>query len=163
MNPPARRFLVIGIGNPDRGDDAAGRVVARLLRGTLPDDVDVLDQEGEATGLLACLDGARSAILVDASASAASPGTVRRFDVSTVPLASAGFAASTHGFGLADAVELARVLGQLPRRCIVYAIEGASFAIGDAMTPAVAAAARLVADRVREEISQSTRGDAGDA
>jgi len=28
--------LVIGVGNPDRGDDGVGRVVARLLRSHMP-------------------------------------------------------------------------------------------------------------------------------
>jgi len=152
MTPGSRRALVIGIGNPDRGDDAAGRAVALLVRGTVPDDVEVVDLDGEATALLARLDGAKAAVLVDASFSDAAPGTVRRFDVGAAPLAIAGFAASTHGFGLAEAVELARSLGQLPPRCIVFAIEGASFAIGAAMTPAVEQAVRAVAERVRGEI-----------
>ena len=45
--------LVVGIGNPDRGDDAVGRLVARALRGRVPADVRVVEQDGEATALLA--------------------------------------------------------------------------------------------------------------
>jgi len=43
---------VIGVGNPWRGDDAAGLAVARLLRGTVSPEVEVLEREGEPTGLV---------------------------------------------------------------------------------------------------------------
>ncbi|MFA6207521.1 MAG: hydrogenase maturation protease, partial [Methylocystis sp.] len=68
------------------------------------------------------------------------------------PLPRAAFGASTHGFGLAEALELARALGVLPPRCIVYAIEGEIFDIGAPMSPAVAAAVAVVADRLRADI-----------
>ncbi len=44
-------------------------------------------------------------------------------------------------------VELARALGRLPRRCIIYiyALEGASFEPGGPLSPPVAAAAAKVA------------------
>jgi hydrogenase maturation protease len=56
---------------------------------------------------------------------------------------------------LAETVELARVLGRLPARTVVYGIEGGSFAIGEPLTPAVAAAAVAVADAIREEVATS--------
>ena len=43
----------------------------------------------------------------------------------------------THAIDLSDAVELARALGRLPGRLDVYAIEGASFTAGDALSPDV--------------------------
>ena len=42
----------------------------------------------------------------------------------------ASFRSSTHAFGVGDAVELARALGRLPRRVVVYGVEGADFAAG---------------------------------
>ena len=45
----------------------------------------------------------------------------------------------THAFGLATAVELARVLGRLPGRVTVVGVEAASFAPGTALSPEVAA------------------------
>ncbi len=152
MARAAPRRIVIGIGNPDRGDDAAGREVARLLRGKLPDDVEVAEHNGEATALLARLDGVAAAFLVDACISGAPTGTVRRFDLAATSLPPAAFAMSSHGLGLADAMALARTLGQLPRRCIVYAIEGECFAIGAPLSPPVSAAANHVARLVGAEI-----------
>ncbi len=146
-----RRCVVLCIGNPQRGDDAAGRAVARALRALL-DGVEIVEEEGEATRVLARLAGADAAFIVDACVSGQAPGEIRRFDIGAGPLPHTGFSASTHGFGLAEAVELARALGVLPPRCVVYAIEGASFDIGAPLSPAVATAVEIVAARMRADI-----------
>ncbi len=149
--------LVIGIGHPDRGDDAVGRVVAARLREQRLEGVEVREHDGEATTLIEWLGGADEAILVDAALSDAEPGTVQRFDVATAVLPRARFGLSTHGIGLADAVELARSLGQLPRRCIVFAVEARSFLHGESLSREVEEAVAEVVRRVVEEIQQKDR------
>jgi len=47
MSSARCRQIVLGIGNAERGDDAAGRTVARLLQGRLPDDVEIAELEGK--------------------------------------------------------------------------------------------------------------------
>jgi hydrogenase maturation protease len=143
--------IVLGIGNPDRGDDAAGPAVARLLKDTLT-DFEVAEHGGEAAALLGCLDGVAEAYLVDACVSDAAAGTVRRFDAATTPLPRGVFGLSSHSFGLAEAVELGRALGRLPPRCIVYAIEGGGFEAGEPLSPPVQAAVADVVSRIRAEI-----------
>ena len=145
-------WIVIGVGNPDRGDDGAGPEVMRRLRCMVPGDVVLVEHDGEGAALIERFEGAASAFLVDACSSGAQPGTVRRFDVAQTPLPREALGLSSHGLGLAEAVELARALGQLPRSCVVYAIEGQSFAVGAPLSPAVAAAIADVADRLRVEI-----------
>jgi hydrogenase maturation protease len=61
---------------------------------------------------------------------------------------------SSHAWGLAEAIELARTLELAPREIIVYAVEGGSFDDGAALTPAVAAAARVVADCIVAEVGR---------
>lgn len=146
------RRIVLGIGNSSRGDDAAGPAVVRRLNGTLPADIEIAEHGGEAAVLLARIDGMSEAFLVDACASGAPGGTVRRFDVAATPLPQGMFGLSSHSFGLAEAVELGRALGQLPARCIVYAIEGASFEAGAPLSAAVAAAVADVARRLSAEL-----------
>ncbi len=162
--------IVVGIGNPERGDDAAGRAVAQLLRGMLPVNIplniplntreeswEIAEHDGEAAALLSLLDGASEAFLVDACRSGAPCGTVRRIDVAQVaaaPLLRSVFGVSTHGFGLAEAIELSRALGQLPSRCVVYAIEGGSFEAGAPLSAAVAAAVAAVAGRLHSELAR---------
>ena len=163
MAERGKSTVVIGIGNPDRGDDGAGRAVARRLRGALPRGIEVLEHDGEATSLLACLEGREAAYLVDACVSGAAPGTVRRFDASAEPLPRETFDLSSHGLGLAAAVELGRTLGQLPGRCVVYAIEAASFGFGDSLSPAVEAAVAEVGGRLRAELATNPAGGRIDA
>ena len=63
------------------------------------------------------------------------------------------FRYSTHAFGAAEAIELARVLGRLPRRLIVVGIEGARFDAGVGLSPEVAAAVEDVARRGLDDIA----------
>jgi len=61
------------------------------------------------------------------------------FDARAEPLPTSGFA-STHAIGIVEAVEMARRLGRLPERLVVYGIEAESVATGTSVSPAVSAA-----------------------
>jgi hydrogenase maturation protease len=147
--------MVIGIGNGWRRDDAAGLEVARRLRTLAPAGVSIDEREGEPAGLLDAWEGAESAVIVDAVSSGASPGTLHRFDAVTGPLPTATFGHSTHALGLADAVELGRALGRLPRRLIVYGIEGQRFDAGAGLSPAVDRAVDRLCEKLRAELEAS--------
>ena len=147
--------LVIGLGNPLRGDDAAGLLVARrLIELADPQSVEVVELEGEPARLLDAWEGAELAIVVDALSSGGEEGELSWFDVSGEPLPAGARAASTHALGLAEVIELGRALGRLPARLVVIGIEGANFSVGSAPTDAVlraveAAAASVAADPAR--------------
>ena len=138
------RRLVLGIGNLDRGDDAVGVLVARRLRALLPPEIEVREASGEGAGLLDAWQGAEEVWLIDAVRPSGSPGRIYRLDVTTTPLPSDFFHYSTHAFGVAEAVELARVLGDLPRALFVYGIEAQSVRPGAPLSPAVEAALEVV-------------------
>lgn len=144
-------LAVIGIGDRSHRDDAAGLEVARRLRLAHPPGVLVLEEKGEPTSLIEAWSGVDQALVIDATRSGSSPGTVRRLDVSAEPLPSELFRRSPQGPGLAEAVELCRELGRLPRRLVVYGIEGQSFEASEGLTPAVQrVVAQLVLDLYRE-------------
>jgi hydrogenase maturation protease len=145
---------VVCVGNAFRGDDAAGLEVAKLLRGTLPAGAEVLEREGEPTALIDAWEGAEALWLVDAVSSDAQGGAVHRLEADEQELPAGLFRASTHHLGLADAVELARALGRLPPRTVVYGIEGARFEAGHGLTPEVAAALPQVALAVQAEVAE---------
>lgn len=151
----ALRSIVIGVGNPDRGDDAAGRLVARLLRGTVPEHVTVCEHPGEGTGLLDLLQGYDEAVFVDACVSRAAPGRLEVFDANSEVLPDGLCGASSHGFGLAEAIGLGRALGSLPCRCRLYAITGECFAAGAQPSAPVAAAVTDTARRILADLDAS--------
>ncbi len=151
--PDTGGAIVIGVGNPDRGDDGVGRVVACLLRTRAPAKVPIVEHDGEATALLGELQSARCAWLIDAALSGAPPGTIHRIDCGSGDGVVPDGAVSSHGFGVAQALALARALGTLPRHCIVYAIEASDFTPGAPLSPAVAHAALEVAERILAELA----------
>jgi len=77
------------------------------------------------------------------------------------PLPNGATRLSSHGIGVGEAVELARALGQPPERCVVYAIEIGWLEMGAPLSPAVAAAAAGVAERLQAEIAGRTSGFSG--
>jgi hydrogenase maturation protease len=144
--------LVIGLGNPLAGDDAAGLLVVRSLKDRLPDTVVAIEHEGEPTTLLDVWAGAELVIVVDAVKGRSPPGTIHRLDASKGPLPASLVAYSTHAFDLAAVIELARELRRVPRRLIVIGIEARSFEAGDVLDAKVAAALEPAAAAVLEEV-----------
>lgn len=157
--PTAPSIAVIGVGNEVRSDDGVGwAIVARLrerARQTpLPPGVTLSTCDGEPARLLSLWEAADASIVIDAGRTSGPRriGSVRRLVMdSAMPLPDPG-ATSSHGLGLAAAVELARVLGRLPRTLAVYVVEGGEFGLGLAQSAAVSAAVEPTARRVEREI-----------
>ena len=151
------RILIIGLGNDYRGDDAVGRAVARRLQAIAGDNVRVLEESGEGVALMEAWKGWDFVILIDAVHSAGAPGTIHRFDAAMQPIPASFFHYSTHAFSVAEAVELARALNQLPLRLIVYGIEGKNFDSRVGLSPEVKVAAEEVFRMVKEELCTNSR------
>jgi len=150
----AEGLLILGIGNALRRDDGAGPAVAARLAGRVPEGVEVRVLPGEATGLMDAWAGHDHVIVLDAVASGARPGTLHRFAAADGPLPAAFSSLSSHGLGLAEAIELARALGRLPRRLMVYGIEGEDFRPGEGLSPSVEEAVGRVASELCLPVAQ---------
>jgi hydrogenase maturation protease len=162
-------IAVIGVGNEFRRDDGAGpAVILRLreraavrvlLQGALP-AVELAECDGDPVRLIELWQRAELAVVVDAAhAHPARPGRVHRLELdSATPDRPTG--TSSHGLGLGEAVELARALDRLPRRLVVYAVEGADTALGVGLSTAVAAAVAEVADSVEAEVVRHLEAEA---
>ena len=148
----AAQTLVIGLGNDFRRDDGAGRVAARMIASAQVDGVRVIEASGEGAALMDAWRDAESVVLIDAVHSGAAPGTIHRLDARAQPIPSNFFHYSTHAFSVAEAVELARALDQLPPRLIVFGIEGKDFSSGEDLSPEVAAAVEEVVRQVKGEL-----------
>ncbi|MCQ8770512.1 hydrogenase maturation protease [Streptomyces telluris] len=152
------RITVIGVGNEFRRDDGVGpAVVARLqeraTRGGLPAGIRLVCSDGEPGRLIGLWEGAELVVVVDAAhAHPGDPGRIHRLELDGYKAWQAG-TASSHGLGLGEAVELARALGRLPPRLIVYAVEGTDGSLGTGLTPAVAGALGTLVEQVEQEIT----------
>ena len=142
------RPLIVGVGNAFRSDDGVGPLVAETLASK---GFETQVHAGDGTGLMQLFETRDGVVLVDATRSGAEPGTLIALDALAGKLPADLFHYSTHRFGLAEAVETARALDALPKRLLVYGIEGRDFGSGtDLSEPVMAAARRLVARLARE-------------
>jgi hydrogenase maturation protease len=135
---------VIGVGNELRGDDAIGRIVAEGVRECGIPGLTVEIQQGDGLSLLDAWRGESHVVVVDCAVSGGVPGRVHLLSANEAPVDVRLYSASTHTIGVGEAIELARILGELPARLDVYAIEGACFAPGAAVSPEVLGAAASV-------------------
>jgi hydrogenase maturation protease len=140
--------IVIGVGNRFRNDDSVGIRVVDRLKGS----VTCYESDGDPSDLIVLFGSDRDVVIVDAMMSGSPPGTVTTTEI-TLGCADAGplplrSQSSTHGFGVFEALELARILGTLPDRLTVIGIEGADFAPGEQLSPALEPAVQRVADLI---------------
>lgn len=145
--------MVIGVGNEFRHDDAAGLEVVRGLRALASAaGIAVREEEGETLALLEEWEGAEAVVLVDAIRSGVAPGTIHRVDATSQPIpAGLRGSTSTHAVGVGEAIELARALERLPRRVVVYGVEGRRFDAGRGLSEEVQAIIAPLADAVLAE------------
>jgi hydrogenase maturation protease len=137
---------IIGCGTADRGDDAAGLLVVRKLREL---GIEAYEHSGDGLALLESWQGYGAVVLIDSVVTGAIPGAVTVWDGKNAPVTGDLFQGSTHGFGVAEAVRLARILGLMPPRLLIYGIEGRRFDLGCAPSSEVIASSVRLAHRLR--------------
>ena len=102
--------------------------------------------------------GYRNVILVDAVSSGFPAGTLHFLDPMEKKIPSEFFHYSTHAFGVAESVEMARTLEKLPERMRIYGIEGEDFGSGEGFTPEVEGSIREVV-RILEDLINENCSD----
>jgi len=147
--------LVIGIGNECRGDDGVGLAVIRALKEQGLQAVICKECSGEGTALMDLWENFSRVILIDAMLSGGAPGAISRFDADKEAIPARLSSHSTHAFGVAEAVELAKTLYEFPASLIVYAVEGKDFTADCGLTPEVAHAVPVVVSLVMREVQGS--------
>ena len=152
VSPPD--VLVIGVGNTLRGDDGAGPAVIAALEARGLPGAQLMTCQGDGLQLLETWKCASKVVLIDAVMAGGKPGAVYRFDAIAQALPADLSFSSTHAFGVAEAIELARALDQLPQHIVIYAVEGEHFAAGERLSPQVERALGEVVERVAGEVDR---------
>jgi hydrogenase maturation protease len=140
-------MLILCCGNPERGDDAAGILVGERLKEL---SIEAQVCTGEPSALLEHWEGAHDVLLIDAVVTGSTVGTIHVWNASETRLPPQS-SESTHGFGVALAIELARKLGSLPERLRVCGIEAGCFDLGAKPSPAVRRAVKDLTDKIAAE------------
>jgi hydrogenase maturation protease len=152
--------VLIGLGNPVLGDDAVGLRVAEQVQRLLEEHplpgARVLTSTRGGFELLDLLAGADAAIVVDClTVPGGRPGTVR--DLSATELAGCARLVGSHDVGLADVVELGRLLGlAMPDRLEIVGVEAdLGGRIEENLSPPVARAVGPLAERLYRQLRES--------
>lgn len=138
---------VLGVGSPGDTDRLGWQVIELLRQQALPDEVVLKACDRPGPALVTEMAGAEAVILIDALCGDCEPGTVVRLDGAEIR-GDAG-AISTHAFGVAEAIDLARTLGSLPPRLCVLGlcVSMAGSTVADAQLKRLAGAVvELIAD-----------------
>jgi hydrogenase maturation protease len=140
-------MLIIGYGNRERGDDAAGIFAAEHLQAL---GIPAKSHTGDPLALFELWRGADAVVLIDAVLTGAPVGTINNWGVNQI-LEAKRATTSTHGLDLAHVIELARNLGNLPAKLRLYAIDGKQFQVGAAMSEEVKYAVHQVVSQIASE------------
>lgn len=140
--------VVYGIGHPDRGDDAAGWLVADRLVDSPGLRVRHVTADPAALLTDPAWDVADRVVIVDAVCTGAPVGTVSVIGVGELLTGDVPTGGGTHDLGLVTSLRLAKALGRLPRDLLVIGIEARGFDVGTDADAAVHRAAMSVADAI---------------
>ncbi|MEU5439909.1 hydrogenase maturation protease [Streptomyces griseofuscus] len=149
------RVVVIGVGNPLRGDDGVGPATVEALRGRVPDDTALTVSDGEPARMLDLWRGADTVVVVEAVRTRpARPGELHTLTAADAASRTAA-TASTHALGLGECLALAEALGRLPQRLVVHAMEVADVELGAPLSEAVRSALPELIERVAASVRQA--------
>jgi len=136
-------IAIVGIGNPYRGDDGAGWEVIDRLKVDIP----CIKSRGDISELIDLFAQHESLIFIDACPDLGVDW--KRVDALSVPINQR--LTSTHGFGLSEAIAMAKQLQQLPLCLILYLINGTNFAMSQGLTHAVKESVQQVVEEIERE------------
>lgn len=158
--PRIRQILVAGIGNAWLRDDGfGGRVAERLAARELPDGVTVMDFGSGGLDLAyEVMRGYDALILIDVSRQGADAGTLYVMEVDADDVDGSiedGEMLNPHGMDPQTVLRFVKYVGGWPGRVVVVAcepetVEDVGLGLSDAVEGAVARAAELVLETVRE-------------
>ena len=111
---------IIGIGSPF-GADQLGWLAIDLLGGISLHDTELIKLDRPGSELIRFFSDVEELVLIDAVQSGQAPGSLIK--LTAADLASVECQTSTHGFGVAEALQLAEQLDLLPEKLFLVGIE----------------------------------------
>ena len=155
------QVLVLGIGNPLRGDDGIGpRVIKALNRRGLPEGATALDAGTGGLDLLQILEGWKRAIIIDAADVGREPGQFVRFTPDEARFVGSQDATSLHNAGLAEVLTLTDAVGQPLPEMVIFGVQPEKIGWGEGLSPTVETALPALVDAVLDEVNKFVTRDA---
>ena len=145
-------ILVLGIGNTMLRDEGIGvRVAEKMMKMSLPPEVEVMDGGIKGLDLLYFIEGRKKVIVVDAVKAGAPPGTLFRFTDNDLA-AKKGTLRSAHGIDFSDVIAVARFTGTKPAEVIFLGIEPEDLSVSMELSPKIEEMIPILINLVTKEI-----------
>jgi len=120
------------LGNRFRGDDAICLLVVDQLKPKLKEMFHIREHSGEMSSLISEWEEDAEIFILDAvKTSQGESGELLVFDLNETEVPADWSQNSTHGFGLAQAIELAISFGSFPAKATFIGINGSHWGIGE--------------------------------
>ena len=153
------RCIVVGVGNRFRRDDGVGLRLLNVLEEDFAiEGVDFRESSGELTELHEIFSSYESVILIDALHDEVRPaGELVRLEGPQITKLVAGTSSSTHGLGVAQALQMTEALGTGPKRIVLYGIVGKDFDFGPDLSSDLEKSLPRIAESIRQENWKCTK------
>ena len=156
-----RSILILGLGNPLRGDDGIGpRVIEELTRRELPEGATALDAGSGGLDLLQVLEGWKRAVIVDAADIGREPGQFARFTPDEARFVGSQDTTSLHNAGLAEVLALADAVGQSLPKLVIFGVQPEKTDWGEGLSEVIEATLPGLVDAVLDEVNKFVTRDA---
>ena len=134
-------LVVLGIGNPMRGDDAVGIEIVRLLKGKVPKNVKLLECQIVPENFIGEIKrfNPSHVLMIDAAHFEANPGEARLIPPERI----SGITFSTHNIPLYVLAEILRET--TGAKVLLLAVQPKTTGFGEEITPEIQNAARNIA------------------
>ena len=156
LTPPARRLLLLGLGNDILTDDAVGLLVVRDLESRLAGHpcIDIRETTEMGLALLDFITGYHTVVIVDSLQTGKEPpGFLHELDAAALHELTGR---TPHFVGVSETLALGRRLGlDMPEQVKVFAIEVEDpFTLGTSLTPALQSALPGIVHRIATALQQ---------
>jgi len=144
-----KRLVILGIGNPMRGDDQVGVEIATLLRGKVPDKVKIIDCQTVPENFIGEIRrfSPSHVLMIDAAHFEGRPGEARLVKPEMI----SGISISTHNVPLSVLAEV--IEKTVGARVMLLAIQPRRIGFGEEMSVDVQRSARRIARMLLEILS----------
>ncbi|HID05082.1 MAG TPA: hydrogenase maturation protease [Aigarchaeota archaeon] len=156
----SEEVVIVGCGNPVRGDDGVGPYIIRKLWDLgVPPYIKLFDGGTSGIDTISHIRGAKKAVFIDACKTEDPPGTVYELPLEEIQEFPDPREGNLHSIRWFEAVAIGREIlkEEFPRECIVYLINGSNFGVGSYMSEDVKESAKKVVSLLRERYMKDLR------
>jgi hydrogenase maturation protease len=153
----SKKTIVLGVGNLLLKDEGIGiHVVQELQKRQLPNGVEVVDGATSGMNLLALFPEASRLIIVDCVKGGKEPGTIYKFTPDEVKKREWRLMTSLHDVNLADVLQLAEQMNEMPEEVVIIGVEPKELDYGVELSPELEAKLPQVIEEVFKELGKET-------